>query len=113
METDYKELGKQSYLDNNLNKSIFFYSLAIQKDENDYEAYFWRSECYYSVYKYDLQVMDLNKCIEIKPNAWEAYEMKATALEHQMKYQQAINIIKQGIANCSNKQILMHMLKVL
>jgi len=28
--------------------------------------------------------------------------MKATALEHEMKYYQAINIIKQGIANCSN-----------
>ncbi len=50
------------------------YTLAIQKNPNDYEAYIKRAQHYEFLEQYNKAVADFNKAIQIDPKNYEAYE---------------------------------------
>ena len=82
---------------NQFKKAIQVYSIAIDKDPEKAVGYFLRAKAYMSDRLYNLSVMDLNKAIELKPNYFDAYLIKANVNYLKGNYQKAIEDYSQAI----------------
>lgn len=74
------------------------YTLAIQKNPNDYEAYIKRAQHYGYLEQYNKAIADFNKAIQLNPNNYEAYKELAELYSDDLKqYEKSIPYYSKAI----------------
>lgn len=56
--------------------AIFYYTQAINLDNNNFEAYSNRGFAYYNLNEYDKAISDYNEALKIKPDDFLTYNNK-------------------------------------
>jgi len=75
----YTFLGNESYENDDFNSALESYSQALEFNQDNLEALFFRSMCFIKIEKYEDAVSDLTRLIEIKPDFIIAYFYRGTA----------------------------------
>ncbi|TXJ12900.1 tetratricopeptide repeat protein [Brachyspira aalborgi] len=57
-------------------KAIFYYTQAINLDNNNFEAYSNRGFAYYHLNEYDKAISDYNEALKIKPDDFLTYKIE-------------------------------------
>lgn len=64
-------------------KAIKYYTKCIDTNyAMSIDAYYYRAECYYSIKKYNLAIIDIDKVIYLNPNYYGAQSLKEKAYAH-------------------------------
>ena len=63
-----------AYMDDYYKSEVTKYTLAIQNNPNDYDAYIQRTRAYEMIEQYEKASQDLKKAIQIDPKNYKAYE---------------------------------------
>jgi tetratricopeptide (TPR) repeat protein len=90
-------LGNESYNKKDYADAIEKYSRAIELDNKNFEALFFRGLCFSNLEKYKDAVIDFSIIIEQKPNLLQGYLHRANAL----LFLQTFNDIKSAILDYS------------
>ncbi|OXA81088.1 Tetratricopeptide repeat-containing protein [Flavobacterium aquidurense] len=95
---DYFNLGIFQAKNENYEKSIYFFTKAIEQNPNDNEAYFNRAYSQQKIGGKQLNVIaDYSKSIELNPNDNEAYMNRGFAYMEIKQYSKAIFDYKKSI----------------
>ena len=95
---DYFNLGVFQEKNEKYEKSIYYYTKAIEDNINDNEAYFNRAHCQQKIGGKQLNVIaDYSKSIELNPNDNEAYMNRGVAYMEIKQYSKAIIDYKKSI----------------
>ncbi len=96
---DYYNLGVFEAKNGNYEKSIYYFSKAIEKNPNDAEAYYSRAYSQQMVGgKYRNIISDYSKSLELHPNDYEAYMNRGAAYIKIRQYTEAISDYKESIS---------------
>ena len=104
---DYFNLGVFQAKQGNYEKSIYFFSKAIEKNPNDAEAYYSRAYSQQKIGGKERNVIsDYSKSLELHPNDYEAYMNRGVAYVKIRQYTEAISDYKKSIEIKSDYSIV-------
>lgn len=95
---DYFNLGVFQSKNGNYEKSIYFFTKAIEKNPNDNEAYYNRAYSQQKIGgKEQNVILDYSKSLEFNPNDFEAYNNRGVAYKKVKEYKKALSDFKMTI----------------
>lgn len=75
----YTILGNKNYKNSEYIQAVENYTKAIEYDENNIEALFYRGLCFIRFEKFKDAITDLTKLLQLKPEFVQAYKFRANA----------------------------------
>eukprot|EP01084_Bolivina_argentea_P163208 283967_1 len=108
-----KDKGNIEFGNGNYKKAIELYTKAIDLESTNHTLYSNRSAAYLKSLKYDLSLLDANKCIQLQPDWAKGYVRKGTVYIQQNKLIEAEDVYKQGMKSCNEKEPLKKALNTL
>ena len=99
-----KELGNQAYKNKDYSQAINYYTKAIQLNPQDPNFYSNRALCYFNMEKFIDCVADCDRATKLNPTFVKAYKKKASALAHQLKFSEAVQVMKDAV-NCERNNL--------
>ena len=95
---DYFNLGVFQAKNGNYEKSIYFFTKAIEQNPNDSEAYFNRAYSQQKIGGKEEQIIsDYSKSLELNPNDYEAHMNRGIAYMKIQRYSEAIKDYEKSI----------------
>lgn len=95
---DYFNLGVFQSKNGNYEKSIYFFTKAIEQNPNDSEAYFNRAYSQQKIGGKEEQIIsDYSKSLELNPNDYEAHMNRGIAYMKIQRYSEAIKDYEKSI----------------
>lgn len=94
----YKEKGNKAFLVNEFPEALENYNKAIQLDGSNHAVYSNRSATHLALKDYDSALRDAEKCIQLMPNWSKGYLRKGEALAASLRYIEALDAYRQGLA---------------
>ncbi|MEW5819809.1 MAG: tetratricopeptide repeat protein [Cyanobacteriota bacterium] len=101
-EVSKAELAKHSaeinYIENNYDEAIKNYQLALESDQNYFEAHYWIGRCYFESNKLDKAIESFNNFISLEKDFKDAYYWVGLSYYKKFDYQSAINVYEIAIS---------------
>ena len=89
----------------NFEEAIKLCDEAIEKDDKDEEAYFYKANCKFELKDYNSAIEDLNKAIEINPNDEKSYSNRGLSKSYLRKYEESIEDYNKSIEINPNNEM--------
>jgi len=104
---NYEEALKKAnslYVDEHFKEALEYYSLAVELEEKEVEAYLKRSLCHTKLENFTDALADAQKAIGLQPNNSKAYLRKGIACFEMEEYESALAAFEKGFSLDSSDQ---------
>ena len=94
---DYLSRAHELYSKENYGKALREYDKAIQADQNNFKAYFWRGRTYIRVEQYDNAIIDFKRVIKLKADYVPAYDNLGWLYSQRGEYDESISYLTKSV----------------
>lgn len=101
-----KDRGNEYMKAKEYKEAVSSYSEAIALDSKEKVFYSNRCAAYLNIDEGELALADAEMCINIDPQWAKSYSRKAAALAHMRRYDEAIEVLKQGLTVLPGEEAL-------
>ena len=89
--------GYNYYKENRLKEALATFSLAIETNPQNFEAWFWRARTYIRMDQFDNAITDLNRVVEINPGYGPAYDNLGWLFMRRNKFDESLSHLNKSI----------------